>query len=80
MAKVTMSSLAAKYKDFMVPALKVKVGGFDVIGASEYAVESVEVTLSQTAASAAVIKLVSVYDLEKRSFVVPDLYVLRVCG
>ncbi|MCI9422873.1 hypothetical protein GN277_21120 [Lachnospiraceae bacterium WCA-9-b2] len=69
MAKVTMSSLAAKYKDFMVPALKVKVGGFDVIGASEYAVESVEVTLSQTAASAAVIKLVSVYDLEKRSFV-----------
>lgn len=68
MAVITMSSLAAKYKDFMVPALKVKVGGFDVIGASEYAVESVEVTLSQSAASAAVLKLTHVYDLESRSF------------
>lgn len=69
MGKVTMSSLSSKYNDFLVPALKVKVGGLDVIGESDYAVESVEVTLSQTAASAAVIKLTNVYDLEKRSFV-----------
>lgn len=68
MATVTMSSLASKYKDFMVPALKVKSGGFDLIGNSDYAVESVEVTLSQSAASAAVIQLTNVYDLEKRSF------------
>ncbi len=69
MAKISMASLAAKYNDFMVPALKVKAGGFDLIGASEYGVESVELTLSQSAASAAVIKLTNVYDLEKRSFV-----------
>lgn len=64
-----MSSLAAKYKDFMVPALKIKVNGFDLIGASEYGVESVEVTLSQSAASAAVIRLTNVYDPKSRSFV-----------
>lgn len=69
MAIVKMSSLATKYKDFMVPALKVKSGGFDLIGQSDYAVESVEVTLSQSAASAAVIRLTNVYDLEERSFV-----------
>ncbi len=69
MGTVTMSGLASKYNDFLVPALKVKVSGFDVIGDSDYGVESVEVTLSQTAASAAVIKLTNVYDLEKRSFV-----------
>lgn len=69
MAKISMASLAAKYNDFMVPALKVKAGGFDLIGASEYGVESVELTLSQSAASAAVIKLTNVYDLEQRSFV-----------
>ena len=69
MAKISMASLAAKYNDFLVPAMKVKAGGFDLIGASEYGVESVELTLSQSAASAAVIKLTNVYDLEKRSFV-----------
>ncbi len=68
MALVTMDGLASKYKDFMVPALKVKSGGFDLIGESDYAVESVEVTLSQEAASAAVINLTNVYDLESRSF------------
>ena len=69
MAKISMASLAENYKDFMFPAMKVKAGGFDLIGASEYCVESVDLTLSQSAASAAVIKLTNVYDLEKRSFV-----------
>lgn len=69
MATVSMSALAAKYKDFMVPALKVKAGGFDLIGASAYGVESVELTLSQSAASAAVIKLNNVYDVESRSYI-----------
>lgn len=69
MATVSMDSLAAKYNDFMVPALKVKVKGFDLIGASGYGVESVELTLSQSAASAAVIKLTNVYDVEKRRFI-----------
>lgn len=69
MAVVTMSSLAKKYNDFRVPALKVKSGGIDLIGDADYAVESVEVTLSQTSASAAVLKLTSVYDVESRSFV-----------
>lgn len=69
MATVSMSSLATKYKDFMVPAMKVKSGGRNLIGDSDYAVESVEVTLSQTAASVVVIKLTNVYDLENRSFV-----------
>ncbi|MEH2942034.1 hypothetical protein VSQ32_03980 [Lachnospiraceae bacterium KK002] len=68
MATITMTSLAAKYKDFRVPAMKVKSSGFDLIGESDYAVESVEVTLSQTVASAAVIKLTNVYDLENRKF------------
>lgn len=69
MANVSMKSLAAKYNDFLVPAIKVKAGGFDLIGSSEYGVESVELTLSQSAASAAVIKLTNVYDLENRKFI-----------
>ncbi len=69
MAIVSMAGLAAKYNDFLVPAIKVKAGGFDLIGASEYGVESVELTLSQSAASAAVIKLTNVYDLENRKFI-----------
>ena len=75
MAIVTMTSLAAKYNDFLIPALRVKVGGhkiqgggFDMVGTSEFGIESVELTLSQSAASAAVIKLNNVYDLENRSF------------
>lgn len=69
MAIVTMAGLAAKYNNFLVPALKVKAAGHDLIGASEYGVESVELTLSQSAASAAVIKLNNVYDLERRNFI-----------
>lgn len=68
MATVSLSSLAEKYQDFLVPALSVKAGGFDLIGSSDYVVESVEVTLSRNASSAAVIRLTNVYDLEKRSF------------
>lgn len=69
MATVTMKSLASKYNNFLVPAMKVKSGGFDLIGSSRYGVESVELTLSQSAASAAVIKLTNVYDWENRSFI-----------
>lgn len=69
MANVSMSSLASKYKDFMVPAMKLKAGGNDISGRSEYAVESVELTLSQEASSAAVIRLTNTYDLKSRKFV-----------
>lgn len=69
MSSVSMSSLASKYKDFLVPAMKLKVGGHDITGKSEYAVESVELTLSQEAASAASIRLTNVYDQKNRKFV-----------
>lgn len=69
MSTVTMSSLASKYKNFMVPALKVKAGGTDVIPNSSYTVETVDVTLSKDAASAASIKLTNVYDIKKRCFI-----------
>lgn len=68
MSTVTMSSLASKYKNFMVPALQVKAGGAEIVANSDYTVESVEVTLSRDAASAASIKLSNVYDIEKRRF------------
>ncbi len=68
MATVSMSSLISKYHDFLVPALKVKAGGREITGNNEYVVESVEVTLSKEAASAASIKLIHVYDEEKRRF------------
>lgn len=69
MANVSMSSLVSKYKDFLVPAMKLKVGGHDISGKSEYVVESVELTLSKDAASAASIRLTNVYDQKKRKFV-----------
>lgn len=69
MSTVSMSGLASKYDDFMVPAMKLKVDGFDVTGRDDYAVESVEVTLSQETASAAIIRLTNVYDLKKHQFI-----------
>lgn len=69
MSTVSMSSLASKYDNFMVPAMKVKAGGLEVTGNSEYTVVSVELTLSQETSSAAVIKLANVYDLESRKFI-----------
>lgn len=69
MSTVSMSSLASKYKDFLVPAMKVKVGGTDIVGNSDYVVESVDVTLSAEASSAASIRLAGVYDPKKSSFV-----------
>lgn len=69
MANVLMSSLISKYKDFLIPAMKLKVGGNDISGNSEYAVESVELTLSKDAASAASIRLTNAYDLKNRKFV-----------
>lgn len=69
MPTVSMSSLASKYKDFMVPAMKLKAGGHDLSGKTEYAVESVELTLSQEASSAASIRLTNAYDLKNRKFV-----------
>ncbi|MCC8150389.1 MAG: hypothetical protein LIO96_02745 [Lachnospiraceae bacterium] len=69
MATVSMSSLASKYDNFMVPALAVNVDGSNVVGKSDFAVESVEVVLSQDAASAATIVLTGAYDLKSRKFV-----------
>lgn len=69
MPNVSMSSLVSKYKDFLVPAMKLKVGGHDISGKSQYAVESVELTLSQEASSAASIHLTNVYDQKNRKFV-----------
>ncbi|MCC8029309.1 MAG: hypothetical protein LIO75_05895 [Lachnospiraceae bacterium] len=68
MATVSMSGLASKYNNFMVPAMKIKVEGTDVVGCSDFAVESVEVVLSQEAASAATISLTGAYDLKNRKF------------
>lgn len=64
-----MSGLMSKYKDFLVPALKVKVAGKEVSKNSDYVVETVEVTLSKEASSAASIKLSDVYDAKNRRFV-----------
>ena len=69
MSTVSMSGLMSKYKDFLVPALKVKVAGKEVSKHSDYVVESVEVTLSKEASSAACIKLSDVYDAKNRRFV-----------
>lgn len=69
MASVSMSGLTSKYKDFLVPALKVRVGGQEVSGNSDYAVETVEVTLSKEASSAVSIRLTNAYDPKNRKFV-----------
>ena len=64
----TYDSLANKYGNFQVPAFKLCVNGRDAVSELNLSVLSVDISLSASEASTAIVRIGGVYDLEKRSF------------
>lgn len=63
----TYDSLVNKYSNFHVPAVRLYVDGSDVVQELKLSIHSVEIILSLSEASTAVIRLNDVYDQEMRS-------------
>lgn len=62
------SSLNEKYQNFRVPAVKIKIGGTQIIGQSGIHIGQVQVKLSLRAAGSASFTLHSAYDYKNSSF------------
>lgn len=65
---VTYKSLADKYANFMVPVVKVKVSGSDVVKQKGFKIREIEVCLSTTIASSVTIQIADQHDVESHSF------------
>lgn len=61
-------SLVNKYANFHVPVIRLYVDGTDVVQDMLLSIESLEISLSLSSPSTAVIRLNDIYDLETRSF------------
>jgi len=66
--KYTFEGLAKKYKDFMVPAFKIKVRGKDIVSSLKLAVEDMTIALSMDAANSCSFNIVNAYDRQSSSF------------
>ena len=64
----TYESLAKKYDNFVIPIIKIMVGGSDVVSKQTIAVSSAKITLSVEGAGMAVIKLAGLYDSKNHAF------------
>lgn len=64
----TYKGLANKYNGFLVPALKIKVKGKDIIANMHLAVENVSITLSLNSASSCNFSVTNAYNEESRDF------------
>ncbi len=62
------SNLANKYGNFHLPAVKILVGGTDVLASTDLILEEMSITLSMTTASSVQFKLGGIYDKKSRSF------------
>lgn len=67
--KVTYKQLADTYANFIVPAVQVKVNGFNVLKTKKLTVHRVEVKLSLHMAGSVVIKFANLYEEERHAFV-----------
>ncbi len=67
-ATAKFTSLENKYGNFMVPALKIKANGSDLISKNDLTIPQLSVTLSLESAGMAVFKVADAYDVEKHSF------------
>jgi phage protein D len=66
--KSSYEDLAKKYKNFMVPAYKIKVRGSDVAASLKLAVESLTLSLSLDVANSCSFTIVNAYDRKSSSF------------
>ena len=64
----TYEALAKKYKDFLVPAYKIKVRGNDLVSSLKLAVEELSVALSLDAANSCSFTIVNAYDRKAGAF------------
>ena len=62
------ASLENKYGNYIVPAVKIKSSGSDLVSTLDLTVSEIQITLSLEAAGMVVIKLGDVYDVEKHEF------------
>ena len=61
-------SLENKYGNFIVPAVKIKANGSDLVSKNDLTVIELTVTLSLESAGMAIIKIADAYNVEKHSF------------
>lgn len=66
--KYTYDQLAQKYKSFLVPAVKLKSQGKDLLSSLKLAVDNVSLSLSLDHASSCRFSVVNAYDLKARTF------------
>lgn len=66
--KVSFKELANKYANFIVPTVKLKINGSDVVKQKGFLINHLEVSLSATVASMVVIKIAHQHDVESHSF------------
>ncbi len=64
----SFDALAKKYKNFLVPAYKIKVKGKDIVASSNLAVEDLSLDLSLDSASSCTFNIANAYDLKARTF------------
>lgn len=62
------SSLENQYGNFVVPAMKIKLNGSDLVSKNDLTVIEMTVTLSLESAGMAVFKIADAYDVEQHSF------------
>ena len=67
-ATAQFSSLENKYGNFVVPAVKIKSNGSDLVSKNSLTVIDLTVTLSLDSAGIAVFKIADAYDVEKHCF------------
>lgn len=68
-ATTDTAELENKYGNFIVPAMKIKSSGNDLISSNDLSVTEMEVTLSLETAGMVIIKIADAYDVEKHEFV-----------
>ena len=64
----TYEALAKKYKDFLVPAFKIKVRGQDLVASLNLAVEEISIALSLDAANSCSFTIANAYDRKAGAF------------
>ncbi|MEG1584994.1 MAG: hypothetical protein RR361_08085, partial [Anaerovorax sp.] len=66
--EVEFDSFAKKYKNFMVPAVKIKIGGSDIISSLKLAVENLSVVQCLNSAGSCNFSVVNAYDGKASKF------------
>lgn len=66
--KVNYKQLADKYANFIVPTVKIKINGLDVVKTKNFIVYELEMNLSVDTAGSVTVKLAHLYDIKSHSF------------